>query len=97
MVGAFLMDDEIIHFITVLASLLVLFVSVLTYRKTRERKHLSLMIGFIFFSAIQFESLYEALLTSGKMISLPLINIHLEHLFLLVTSLSFFAAIYQLE
>jgi uncharacterized membrane protein YoaK (UPF0700 family) len=80
--------DDAVHVALVVMCLIVLAVSVLAYVKKRNRRYLLLTLAFAFLTLSQSVDLVETFSTSSQLVIIPIIEIHLSHLFdfLMLTS-----------
>lgn len=82
-------DDDVLHVLIVAMAFLVLTISALAYFRRPSRRYLFLMIAFIFLTLSQTETLIETIFLSGALVIVPVLNVHLSHLFDFFTLFSF--------
>lgn len=73
--------DEIVHFLLVGFSILVLSISILAYTSRRNSRYLLLSLAFTFLALAQVVGLVETVLLSNQLVFIPLTSIHLSHFF----------------
>jgi hypothetical protein len=81
-------EEAVIHTLTVLLSLVVLGISIVAYRRRGGKRYMALSIAFLFLFASQLEQFAE-LYYLNAFIYLPLVQVHVSHLFELAMLISF--------
>lgn len=81
--------DVLMHILIVLLSLIVFAISVLAFSKKRNTRYLLLSIAFFFLTVSQSVTLIETLFFSGALLMIPLVDIHITHLFDFLMLLNF--------
>jgi hypothetical protein len=74
-------DDDVLHVLIVAMSFLVLVISALAYVRRPSRRYLFLLIAFVFLALSQSETLIETIFLSNALVIVPVLNVHLSHLF----------------
>jgi hypothetical protein len=82
--------DVILHILIVTLAVTVLTVSFLAYGRRRSRRYLLLSIGFLFLFLSQFATLIEAAFYSDALITIPILGLHLSHVFDFLMLIFFF-------
>jgi hypothetical protein len=82
-------NDDLLHVLIVAMAFLVLTISALAYWRRPERRYLFLMIAFIFLALSQTETLIETVFLSNTLIIVPVLDVHLAHLFDFFTLFNF--------
>lgn len=80
--------DELVHFLLVGFSLVVLSISILAYASRKETRYLLLSLAFVFLTLAESVGLIEAVFLSNQLVFIPSTGIHLSHLleFLMLSS-----------
>jgi hypothetical protein len=86
-------DDDAMHLILLSLSVGLVFVSANAYRRVRVGRYQLLMLAFMFFFLDQAVTTYQELYLAGAEIAIPIINLHLVHLFELLMGVSFIGAL----
>jgi hypothetical protein len=86
-------EEALVHTVTVTLSLVVLGVSVVAYKRRGGGRYLSLMVAFVFLSTSELIQFAESFFFNA-FIYLPLVGIHLTHLFDLAMLVSFGLALW---
>ncbi len=73
--------DDAVHVALLVMSVVVFATSVLAYTKKRNRRYLLLTLAFASLTVSQSVDLVETFFTSSQLIIIPLVEIHLSHLF----------------
>ena len=91
-VGA-LTDDDVMHIVLVGLSLALMGISVNGFRRRRNSRYFFLMLAFVFFSLDQIITLLQQLYLGDVLLSIPVIGLHVTHIFELLMGASFIAAL----
>jgi hypothetical protein len=86
---AFLSPDSVIHILVVVLSITVLVIALLAYERKKNTRFMLLSFAFMFLAASQIITLFETLFLSGSLVLIPIVNIHLTHIFDFFTLLTF--------
>ena len=81
------------HVALVSLSVIVLTVSILAYLKRRTRRYLYLTLAFGFLTLGQAVDLVETISMSNQLIEIPIVQIHLSHMFEFLMLFSFCLAL----
>lgn len=81
--------DDLLHILIVVLSILVLAISFLALSKRRNRRYLLLCVAFFFLALSQVVTLAETLFLSGALLTIPVVSIHVSHLFDFLMLLTF--------
>ena len=81
--------DAVMHLLIVALSIAVLSVSILAYKRRRNRRYLYLTAGFLFIFLSQLATLLEVVFLSNALIIIPSIGLHLSHVFDFLTLIFF--------
>ena len=81
--------DDLVHVLIVVLSIVVLGISLLAFMQKRNKKYLLLTLAFFFLAISQVLTLFETLFLSGALIMIPIVDIHITHLFDFLMLLTF--------
>jgi len=82
-------DEDLMHALLVSSSVVLLLISLSAYRARRETRYFFLMLAFTFLVSSQVVTLFETIFLTNTLVQLPLLNLHLSHLFDLLMLLNF--------
>jgi hypothetical protein len=85
--------DSAVHVALVSLSVIVLVVSILAYLKRRTRRYIFLTLAFGFLTLGQAVDLVETIFMSNQLIEIPIVQIHLSHMFEFLMLFSFCLAL----
>ena len=88
-----LIDDDFMHIVLVGLSLALMGISVNGFRRRRNSRYLFLMLAFVFFSLDQVVALWQQLYLGDVLLSVPIMGLHVTHVFELLMGVSFVAAL----
>jgi hypothetical protein len=87
--NALLSPDDLMHVLVVVLSLTVLGIALMAYERKQNTRFLLLSLAFLFFAIGEIITLFETFFLSGVLIMIPIVNIHLAHIFDFFTLLTF--------
>ena len=85
--------DGAVHIALVSLSAIVFVVSILAYVKRRNHRYLFLTVAFGFLALGQSVDLVETVFMSNQLIEIPIVQIHLSHMFEFLMLFSFCLAL----
>ena len=85
--------DAVLHISIVALAVVVLTLSVMTFARRKSRRYLFLSIAFLFIFLSQFSTLLEVLFLSNALILIPVLGLHLSHVFDFLTLVFFILAL----
>jgi hypothetical protein len=84
-----LSPDNLMHVLVVALSLTVLGIALLAYERKRNMRFLLLSLAFFFIAIGEIVTFFETFFLSGALIMIPIVNIHLAHIFDFFTLVTF--------
>jgi hypothetical protein len=84
-----LSPDDVVHISVVALSLTVLSIAFLAYERKRNTRFLLLSFAFLFIAIGQIITLVETFFLAGALLMIPIVGIHLTHIFDFFTLLTF--------
>lgn len=85
--------DVLMHLVTIGLSVAVFVISVRAMQKRPSRRYVMLSIAFFFLLLSQLDQFIEALFYSGNQIMIPVVGLHVSHLFDFLMLVSFVLAL----
>jgi heme A synthase len=82
-------SDDLIHVLIVLLAFIVLAISLFAYLRRKETKYLLLLIAFLFLTLSQVVTFVETFYLANALILIPILDLHLTHLFDFLMLVSF--------
>jgi hypothetical protein len=86
-------QDDIMHFVLLVFSFVLMVISANGFRRRPNSRYLFLMLAFVFFFLDQAVTFYQEIYLNGLLISVPILSLHVVHLFELLMSVSFLTAL----
>ena len=85
--------EEMMHVLIVALSSILVVIAALAYSRKRNRRYLFLSMAFVFLLLSQLVTMLEVVLFSNSLLMIPVLNLHITHLFDLLMLVSFAAAL----